>query len=156
MRRSPSGDAPHSELELQIREINTGVFAFEGAALLAALDEVKSDNAQGELYLPDVIPVLHHHERSVLAFEVDAREISQPGGGDELESEYVEGEVLDLGGWARDALALALPAQVLCRDDCAGLCPVCGADLNAAGPEHSHQAKPDPRWAKLSELEFDG
>jgi bifunctional UDP-N-acetylglucosamine pyrophosphorylase / glucosamine-1-phosphate N-acetyltransferase len=63
------GDA--TELELHIREINTGVFAFEGAALLAALDEVKSDNAQGELYLPDVIPVLHHHERSVQAFEVD-------------------------------------------------------------------------------------
>jgi bifunctional UDP-N-acetylglucosamine pyrophosphorylase/glucosamine-1-phosphate N-acetyltransferase len=63
------GDA--TELELHIREVNTGVFAFEGAALLAALDEVKSDNAQGELYLPDVIPVLHHHERSVLAFEVD-------------------------------------------------------------------------------------
>ncbi len=62
------GDA--SELELHIREINTGVFAFEGAALLAALSEVTSDNAQGELYLPDVIPVLHRHERSVLAFEV--------------------------------------------------------------------------------------
>jgi bifunctional UDP-N-acetylglucosamine pyrophosphorylase/glucosamine-1-phosphate N-acetyltransferase len=63
------GDA--TELELHIREINTCVFAFEGAALLAALDEVRSDNAQGELYLPDVIPVLHRHERSVLAFEVD-------------------------------------------------------------------------------------
>jgi len=45
---------------------------------------------------------------------------------------------------------------VLCRDDCAGLCPVCGADLNAAGPDHSHQPQPDPRWAKLSELKFDG
>jgi bifunctional UDP-N-acetylglucosamine pyrophosphorylase/glucosamine-1-phosphate N-acetyltransferase len=63
------GDA--TELELHIREINTGVFAFEAAALLAALDEVGSNNAQGELYLPDVIPVLHRHERSVLAFEVD-------------------------------------------------------------------------------------
>jgi bifunctional UDP-N-acetylglucosamine pyrophosphorylase/glucosamine-1-phosphate N-acetyltransferase len=63
------GDA--TELELHIREINTGVFAFEGGALLAALDEVTSDNAQGELYLPDVLPVLHRHERSVLAFAVD-------------------------------------------------------------------------------------
>ena len=36
------------------------------------------------------------------------------------------GEVLDLGAWARDALALALPDQVLCRPDCAGLCAVCG------------------------------
>jgi bifunctional UDP-N-acetylglucosamine pyrophosphorylase/glucosamine-1-phosphate N-acetyltransferase len=63
------GDA--TELELHIREVNTGVFAFEGAALVTALDEVTSDNAQGELYLPDVIPVLHRHERSVLALEIE-------------------------------------------------------------------------------------
>ena len=50
------GDA--TELELQIREVNTGVFAFDGDALLAALAEVRSDNAQGELYLPDVLPIM--------------------------------------------------------------------------------------------------
>ncbi|HEV7804758.1 MAG TPA: YceD family protein [Solirubrobacteraceae bacterium] len=48
-----------------------------------------------------------------------------------------------------------MPAQLLCRDDCAGLCPVCGTDLNAAGPEHAHERAPDPRWAKLSELKLD-
>jgi bifunctional UDP-N-acetylglucosamine pyrophosphorylase/glucosamine-1-phosphate N-acetyltransferase len=64
-----AGDA--SEFELHIREVNTGVFAFEGAALLAALDEVTADNAQGEHYLPDVLPAMRRHERSVLAFEVD-------------------------------------------------------------------------------------
>jgi uncharacterized protein len=88
-------------------------------------------------------------------FEVDAREISQPGGGEELESPYVDSQALDLGAWARDALALALPATLLCRPDCAGLCPVCGVDLNAAGPDHAHERDPDPRWAKLSELRFD-
>lgn len=86
---------------------------------------------------------------------VDAREVSQPGESDELQSPYVDAGALDLSGWAHDALALALPAQVLCREDCAGLCPVCGADLNAAGPEHGHEPDPDPRWAKLSELKFD-
>lgn len=85
---------------------------------------------------------------------VDAREIDQPGGGDELSSPYVHGDVLDLAAWARDAFALALPAQVLCREDCAGLCPVCGADLAEAGPGHRHEAEPDPRWAKLRELEL--
>ena len=88
-------------------------------------------------------------------FEVDAREVSQPGGGDELQSPYVEGEDLDLSAWARDALALALPAQLLCRPDCAGLCPICGEDLNAAGPDHVHESEPDPRWAKLRELRLD-
>jgi uncharacterized protein len=88
-------------------------------------------------------------------FEIEAREISQPGAGEELESPYVEQGVLDLRSWAHDALALALPAQILCRPDCAGLCPVCGVDLNDAGPEHQHERSPDPRWAKLSELKFD-
>jgi uncharacterized protein len=88
-------------------------------------------------------------------FGVDAREISQPGAGEELESPYVEAGVLDLRGWARDALALALPAQILCRPDCAGLCPTCGVDLNEAGPDHHHERPPDPRWAKLSELRFE-
>jgi uncharacterized protein len=89
-------------------------------------------------------------------FTIDAREVSQPDGeGEELVSPYVDGHVLDLQAWARDALALALPQQVLCRPDCAGLCPICGEDLNAAGPEHAHEREPDPRWAKLSELRFD-
>jgi bifunctional UDP-N-acetylglucosamine pyrophosphorylase / glucosamine-1-phosphate N-acetyltransferase len=63
------GDA--TELELHIREVNTGLFAFEGAALTAALQEVRADNAQGEHYLPDVLPVLRRHERTVGAFELD-------------------------------------------------------------------------------------
>jgi uncharacterized protein len=88
-------------------------------------------------------------------FAIDAWEVWEPGGGDELESPYVSDGVLDLGAWAHDALALALPARVLCRPDCAGLCAVCGADLNAAGPDHHHESAPDPRWAKLSQLRFD-
>jgi uncharacterized protein len=87
--------------------------------------------------------------------EVDAREVDQPGGGEELSSPYVRGETLDLAAWARDAFALGAPVQVLCRPDCAGLCPVCAADLNTAGPEHHHERPPDPRWAKLRELELE-
>lgn len=89
------------------------------------------------------------------ATAVDAREVDQAGGGEELESPYVEGDELDLERWANDAFVLALPAQVVCRPDCAGLCPVCGADLNTAGPEHHHEAAPDPRWAALNDLKFD-
>ena len=89
-------------------------------------------------------------------FAVDAREVEQPGRGDEeLSSPYVDDDgELDLAGWARDALALALPAQITCRPDCAGLCPQCGANLNDE-PDHAHEAEPDPRWAKLSEIRFD-
>ena len=62
------GDA--TELELRIREVNTGIFAFDGRELLAALEQVSSDNAQGELYLPDVLPILRATERTVLAHEL--------------------------------------------------------------------------------------
>jgi uncharacterized protein len=100
-------------------------------------------------------PCMRCLEPAEPAFEVDAREVSQPGAGEELESPYVDGGVLELGAWARDALALALPAQMLCRPDCRGLCPVCGVSLNEAGPDHHHDSPPDPRWAKLSELRFE-
>src|SRR3954451_4264207 len=85
---------------------------------------------------------------------IDAREVDQPGGGEELRSPYFKGEELDVAAWARDAYALALPAQVVCRDDCAGLCPECGANLNEQ-PDHAHEREPDPRWAKLRELRFE-
>jgi uncharacterized protein len=87
--------------------------------------------------------------------EVDARDVSQPGAGEELESPYVVEGVLDLGAWARDSVVLSLPTQLLCRPDCAGLCPFCGADLNESGPDHHHESGPDPRWAGLSEVRFD-
>ena len=79
----------------------------------------------------------------------------QPGAGDaDLLSPYYADHELNLEAWARDALALALPTQITCRDDCAGLCAQCGANLND-DPDHAHEAPPDQRWAKLSELKFD-
>jgi len=86
---------------------------------------------------------------------VDSREVDLPGDVEELRSPYVTNEVLDVHAWARDALALALPAQLLCREACAGLCTICGTDLNTAGPEHAHERAPDPRWAKLGEIRFE-
>lgn len=92
---------------------------------------------------------------AVPSVQVEAREVDRPGGGEELESPYVKGEVLDLAAWARDAFLLAAPAKILCRDDCAGLCPECAVNLNEAGPGHHHERPPDSRWAKLSELKLE-
>jgi uncharacterized protein len=89
------------------------------------------------------------------AVDVQAREVDLPGEGEELSSPYVDRETLDLAAWAHDAFALAVPVRVLCREECAGLCPICAADLNEAGPEHGHETAPDPRWAKLRELHLD-
>jgi uncharacterized protein len=70
---------------------------------------------------------------------------------DELTTPYVVDERLDLSGWARDAVALALPDKILCSPDCAGLCPECGKNLNEE--PHSHEEEHgDPRWAALETL----
>ncbi|MBW3592781.1 MAG: DUF177 domain-containing protein [Actinobacteria bacterium] len=73
------------------------------------------------------------------------------GEDEELRTPYVADDTLDLSAWARDAIALALPDKILCRPDCAGLCPVCGRDLNVEPHEHDEEAA-DPRWAGLAEL----
>jgi uncharacterized protein len=90
---------------------------------------------------------------TVVTTPVRAREYQATSGGDtdELRSPYVDDARLDLSAWARDAIALSLPDKILCRPDCAGLCPVCGKDRNAEPHEHETTAE-DPRWAALAEL----
>jgi bifunctional UDP-N-acetylglucosamine pyrophosphorylase / glucosamine-1-phosphate N-acetyltransferase len=60
-----AGDATPEELE--IREVNAGVYAFDAAALIDALRGLDTDNAQGELYLPDVLPAMRKAGRLVAA-----------------------------------------------------------------------------------------
>ncbi|HWQ01409.1 MAG TPA: DUF177 domain-containing protein [Gaiellaceae bacterium] len=70
---------------------------------------------------------------------------------DELTTPYLVDDRLDLSAWARDSLLLALPTQILCRPDCAGLCPVCGKNLNEEPHTHEEE-EADPRWAALEAL----
>ena len=98
-------------------------------------------------------PCVRCLEDAVVDVSVAAREYqaTDPGESEELRTPYLVDDRLDLSGWARDAIALALPDKILCRAECAGLCPVCGADLNVEPHEHGEQ-EADPRWAALSEL----
>lgn len=100
-------------------------------------------------------PCVRCLQAATVEIEVDAREVEHPGAADEdLRSPYVEAGELDVGQWAHDSVVLALPGQLLCRPDCAGLCSVCGESLNEADPEqHRHESGGDPRWAKLRELQ---
>jgi uncharacterized protein len=102
-------------------------------------------------------PCVRCLEPAALDLEVEAREIDQAATEDEeLRSPYVVDDVLDIGRWAHDAAMLALPAQLLCRPDCAGLCPVCGESLNDADPaDHKHDTGTDPRWAALKDLKLE-
>ena len=69
----------------------------------------------------------------------------------QFSGEYVDEDQLELSAWARDAIALALPDQILHAPDCAGLCPVCGKDLNVEPHTHDDVVA-DPRWSALEEL----
>jgi uncharacterized protein len=92
-------------------------------------------------------------EDTVLDLGIDAREYqaTNPGDDEELTSPYVDDDKLDLSGWARDAVVLALPDKILCRPDCAGLCPTCGKNLNDEPHEHEGEAG-DARWSALEAL----
>ena len=89
---------------------------------------------------------------AVLDVPISAREYQAKNpDSDELRTPYLDEDRLDLSAWARDAVVLALPEQILCRADCAGLCPVCGKDLNAEPHTHDEE-RTDSRWAALAEL----
>ena len=76
---------------------------------------------------------------------------TNPGEAEELTTQYVRDDQLDLAAWARDASALELPNKILCRPECAGLCPVCGRNLN--DEPHTHEEElADPRWTALAKL----
>ena len=70
---------------------------------------------------------------------------------DEMTTQYLSGDNLEVTGWARDLVALALPDKILCRPDCAGLCPECGKNLNDEPHVHEEEHG-DPRWAALEAL----
>ena len=79
---------------------------------------------------------------------------TEPGAGygdpDDDEAYPIVDDELDLGPMLRDAIVLELPLAPLCREDCEGLCPCCGADLNH---ERCDCVTPrDPRWASLDVL----
>jgi uncharacterized protein len=92
-------------------------------------------------------------EDAVLDVPISAREYQATSdeASDEERSPYVHDDKLELSAWARDAVALALPDKILCRPDCAGLCAVCGENLNERPHEHD-DAPADERWAALAEL----
>jgi uncharacterized protein len=156
-----AGEARHLDLEIPLDhfELSNERYDVTPAPIPVHLDASKMTGGGWSLRLRLSAslngPCMRCLEPASPTFEVDAYEIDQPGDGEELDSPYVEGEVVDVAAWTRDALALTLPPQILCRADCLGLCPECGIDLNNAGPGHHHDKAPDARWAALSQIKFE-
>ena len=145
------------------KEIELEPFALGGQIYLPVPDKAEADVVLTRATTGTVFelrfstrlhgPCVRCLEDAVVDVSVAAREYqaTDPGESEELRTPYLVDDQLDLSAWARDAVALALPDKVLCRPDCAGLCPVCGKDLNRE--PHAHEDGPgDSRWAALEAL----
>jgi uncharacterized protein len=73
---------------------------------------------------------------------------------DDLSTAFYENDAIDLGQLMREQFYLSVPMKPLCRDDCAGLCPVCGTNLNRATCD-CKRGWEDPRLAVLKTLKTD-
>jgi uncharacterized protein len=156
--RLRSGEEFRDEIELELGSLEYG-----GQRYLPVPDTVPAELVVARASTGTVFELRFHARLhgpcyrcladAVVELAIDAREYqaTNPDGSDELRTPYLVDDNLDVNAWARDAIALALPEQILCRDDCAGLCTVCGKDLNLEPHEHEEEHG-DPRWAALADL----
>lgn len=156
-----SGQARSLDLEVDLGPIELGGQAYRpaggGAEVRLDVSKTSSGYALRLRFTTELNgPCVRCLEDAATELHIDAREVDQPSTDEELRSPYVADGQLDVGRWANDALVLALPDQILCREDCAGLCAVCGESLNDADPEdHRHDRGGDPRMAKLRDLKLE-
>ena len=155
--RIRSGDQAHERVEIELEPLLLGGQSYEASPNPVAADLAVTRASSGtvlELAFGVTLegPCFRCLTDAELPLSLSLREYeaAKPES-DEERTEYLADDRLDLSAWAHDAIALALPDKILCRPDCAGLCPVCGKDLNAEPHEHVEE-RIDPRWAKLSEL----
>ena len=95
-----------------------------------------------------------HGKRAKREKEKDAEEASASFDPETVDEEVYDGKEIDLGAALREQILLALPPAPLCREDCKGLCPTCGKDLNE-GECGCDRAVPDPRWDALKALQLE-
>jgi uncharacterized protein len=155
--RLRSGDQARESVEIELEPLVLGGQTYE-PQLNPAPAELSVTRASSGTVLElafDVSldgPCFRCLQDAELALQLRLREYeaTKPESDDER-TEYLDDDRLDLSAWSHDAIALALPDKILCRDDCAGLCPVCGKDLNLEPHEHVEE-RLDPRWAALEAL----
>lgn len=98
-------------------------------------------------------PCMRCLENARVDLAIRTREYEATGSeaSEEATTPYLADDRLDLSAWGRDAVVLELPEKILCREECAGLCPGCGANRNVEACT-CPPPRPDPRFAKLAEL----
>ncbi len=107
----------------------------------------------GRCLQPVQLPIVtEFNERFVRAVSWAAEEQHELQAED-LNVAVFDGEGIELDDLIREELLLALPANVLCRDDCRGLCPSCGIDRNLSDCQCESE-EGDSRWQALKELQM--
>jgi uncharacterized protein len=155
------GEEQREQLELDLGPLTLGGATYEPRPPVVPTELVVQRAQSGDVFRLRFTariegPCMRCLEAAAVDVVVDAQEYesADPDAADELHSEYVVDGELDVGAWARDQLALGLPEPILCRPDCAGLCPVCGKNLNDEPHVHEEVAT-DPRWAAHEALRGD-
>ena len=152
------GEEHREELETPIEPLVLGGLTYVAEPEILPVEVVIQRATSGDVFrlrLEAAVagPCMRCLTPATVPVRVDAREYQDaaPGAPAELTTEYVRDGDLLVGDWARDQIVLTLPAQILCRPDCAGLCAVCGKDLNLEPHEHE-VSDVDSRWAALETL----
>jgi len=155
------GEEHREQLELDLGPLTLGGVSYAPTPAVVPAELVVQRAQSGDVFRLRFTarvegPCMRCLDPAVVEVSVDAQEYesSDPVDADELRSEYVGDGELDVGAWGHDQVALALPEPILCRPDCAGLCPVCGKSLNDE-PHVHEEVSTDPRWAALEALRGD-
>lgn len=155
-----SGQARREELELVVRPYRQGGFEYAVPSGTAAARVDITAMQSGLSFRLRVGPELHGPcsrclEDASVTLEVDSYEVHDPGVGDEeLLSDFVHDDDLDVTEWAQDAIGLEFPVRVLCSEHCEGLCPSCGVNRNTSNCECGPPPT-DSRWDALKAIQLD-
>lgn len=139
------------EMEIRLRWISRFV---EASGLLRTSVRLSCSRCLGDFFQPLSIPF-----EATYSEEAPVSEASGEGAEVELTAESIDlfpfhGREIDLTEAVQEQVLLALPLRPLCREDCRGLCPRCGADLNQGACECTEKPM-DPRFAVLKGLKLD-
>ncbi|WP_163510444.1 YceD family protein [Fodinicola acaciae] len=137
MIRVPEGS--ELDLDLRLEAVSEGVYA-SGTVTAQVVGECGRCLEPIDTELVVDLQELYVFDTSTTAETTDEEEVAR-----------LHDDTLDLEEPVRTAIVLALPANPVCRPDCAGLCPDCGGRLDDLPAGHAHQ-QADPRWQALQTL----
>jgi len=154
-----AGEGVRRTVEVKIEPLHFSNEIYEAPPTTVTVDIARMVGGGFSLRLRAVIavtgPCLRCLEPVELDRTIDAREVDLPDAGVELESPYLQDDILKIGDWVHDALVLELPATMSPPTDAEGRCVRCKRTLVDLGaPPIEKSTMLDPRWAKLRELDL--